>query len=98
MKEKKPTLSEALTQTLQAMHTAGCLNLVDIVEGRFHILLSNSCIIFTLSNFFSTHILSLLFDCDYYLNVLFMSCQYMKLSKFLIFALLLLGVVVVNVS
>ncbi|PQM35786.1 hypothetical protein Pyn_40963 [Prunus yedoensis var. nudiflora] len=32
LKEKKPTLSEALTQTLQAMHTAGCLNLVDIVE------------------------------------------------------------------
>ncbi|XP_050387830.1 protein MOR1 isoform X1 [Argentina anserina] len=32
LKEKKPTMSEALTQTLQAMHTAGCLNLVDIVE------------------------------------------------------------------
>ncbi|KAK9267215.1 hypothetical protein L1049_009635 [Liquidambar formosana] len=32
LKEKKPTLSEALTQTLQAMHKAGCLNLVEIVE------------------------------------------------------------------
>ncbi|KAK3188824.1 hypothetical protein Dsin_028385 [Dipteronia sinensis] len=35
LKEKKPVLSESLTQTLQAMHTAGCLNLVDVVEGRF---------------------------------------------------------------
>ncbi|KAJ0083103.1 hypothetical protein Patl1_11638 [Pistacia atlantica] len=33
LKEKKPTMAEALTQTLQAMHKAGCLNLVDIVEG-----------------------------------------------------------------
>ncbi|GAB2298703.1 Protein MICROTUBULE ORGANIZATION 1, variant 2 [Dionaea muscipula] len=32
LKEKKPTLTEALTQTLQAMHKAGCLNLADIVE------------------------------------------------------------------
>ncbi|GMH05428.1 hypothetical protein Nepgr_007268 [Nepenthes gracilis] len=32
LKEKKPTLTEALTQTLQAMHKAGCLNLVDIVD------------------------------------------------------------------
>ncbi|XVF23003.1 hypothetical protein REPUB_Repub13aG0000300 [Reevesia pubescens] len=32
LKEKKPTLTESLTQTLQAMHKAGCLNLVDIVE------------------------------------------------------------------
>ncbi|XP_038695975.1 protein MOR1-like [Tripterygium wilfordii] len=32
LKEKKPTLSESLAQTLQAMHRAGCLNLVDIVE------------------------------------------------------------------
>ncbi|CAN1226033.1 Protein MOR1 [Linum grandiflorum] len=32
LKEKKPTMAEALTQTLQAMHKAGCLNLVDIVE------------------------------------------------------------------
>ncbi|KAK2634565.1 hypothetical protein Ddye_029357 [Dipteronia dyeriana] len=32
LKEKKPVLSESLTQTLQAMHTAGCLNLVDFVE------------------------------------------------------------------
>ncbi|CAI0393663.1 unnamed protein product [Linum tenue] len=32
LKEKKPTMAEALTQTLQAMHKAGCLNLVDIVD------------------------------------------------------------------
>ncbi|KAK6797544.1 hypothetical protein RDI58_005246 [Solanum bulbocastanum] len=32
LKEKKPTLTDALTQTLQAMHKSGCLNLVDIVE------------------------------------------------------------------
>ncbi|KAL5730206.1 Protein MICROTUBULE ORGANIZATION 1 [Ranunculus cassubicifolius] len=32
LKEKKPTLVEALTQTLQAMHKAGCLNLVDAIE------------------------------------------------------------------
>ncbi|KAL3736833.1 hypothetical protein ACJRO7_025720, partial [Eucalyptus globulus] len=32
LKEKKPTMTEALTQTLQAMHKAGCLNLVDVVE------------------------------------------------------------------
>ncbi|KAL8152166.1 hypothetical protein V2J09_009926 [Rumex salicifolius] len=32
LKEKKPTLTEALTQTLQAMHTAGCVNLADTVE------------------------------------------------------------------
>ncbi|GAV88428.1 HEAT domain-containing protein/CLASP_N domain-containing protein [Cephalotus follicularis] len=32
LKEKKPTVTDALSQTLQAMHTAGCLNLVDIVE------------------------------------------------------------------
>ncbi|XP_022845668.1 protein MOR1-like [Olea europaea var. sylvestris] len=35
LKEKKPTLTEALTQTLQAMHKRGCLNLADIVEGGF---------------------------------------------------------------
>ncbi|KAI5572013.1 hypothetical protein BDE02_11G133800 [Populus trichocarpa] len=32
LKEKKPTLTESLTQTLQAMHKAGCSNLADIVE------------------------------------------------------------------
>ncbi|XVF26272.1 hypothetical protein REPUB_Repub14bG0001500 [Reevesia pubescens] len=32
LKEKKPALTESLTQTLHAMHKAGCLNLVDIVE------------------------------------------------------------------
>ncbi|KAF9673107.1 hypothetical protein SADUNF_Sadunf11G0114300 [Salix dunnii] len=37
LKEKKPTLTESLTQTLQAMHKAGCLNLADIVEGKFHL-------------------------------------------------------------
>jgi cytoskeleton-associated protein 5 len=35
LKEKKPTMTEALSQTLQAMHKAGCIGLVDIVEGRF---------------------------------------------------------------
>lgn len=28
-------MTEALTQTLQAIHKAGCLNLADVVEGRF---------------------------------------------------------------
>ncbi|XP_050154632.1 protein MOR1-like isoform X4 [Malus sylvestris] len=32
LKEKKPTMTEALSQALQTMHTAGCLNLIDIVE------------------------------------------------------------------
>ncbi|GKV26713.1 hypothetical protein SLEP1_g35961 [Rubroshorea leprosula] len=32
LKEKKPALTESLTQTLQAVHKAGCLNLADIVE------------------------------------------------------------------
>ncbi|KAL8467970.1 hypothetical protein ACS0TY_031278 [Phlomoides rotata] len=32
LKEKKPTSTEALSQTLQAMHKSGCLNLTDIVE------------------------------------------------------------------
>lgn len=32
LKEKKPTLTDALTQTLQAMYKSGCLNLADIVE------------------------------------------------------------------
>ncbi|XP_057949966.1 protein MOR1 isoform X2 [Malania oleifera] len=32
LKEKKPTLAESLTQTLQAIHKAGCLSLADIVE------------------------------------------------------------------
>ncbi|XP_024030608.1 protein MOR1 [Morus notabilis] len=35
LKEKKPTMIEALSQTLQAMHKAGCLNLADIVEGKY---------------------------------------------------------------
>ncbi|KAJ3669122.1 hypothetical protein LUZ60_011072 [Juncus effusus] len=32
LKEKKPTLTDALTQTLQAMHKSGCLSLMDVVE------------------------------------------------------------------
>jgi len=36
LKEKKPTLTEALTQTLQAMYKSGCLNLADIVEGNLY--------------------------------------------------------------
>ncbi|KAK3028496.1 hypothetical protein RJ639_038564 [Escallonia herrerae] len=36
LKEKKPTMTEALSQTLQALHKSGCLNLGDIVEGRLH--------------------------------------------------------------
>ncbi|KAM1232436.1 hypothetical protein ACFX13_042991 [Malus domestica] len=40
LKEKKPTMTEALSQALQTMHTAGCLNLIDIVEGRFYVLVN----------------------------------------------------------
>lgn len=36
MKEKKPALTEALIQTLQAMHKSGCINLTDIVEGTIY--------------------------------------------------------------
>ncbi|KAI0519378.1 hypothetical protein KFK09_006824 [Dendrobium nobile] len=32
LKEKKPTLTDALSQTLQAMHKAGCLTLPDVIE------------------------------------------------------------------
>ncbi|XP_078437424.1 ARM repeat superfamily protein [Wolffia australiana] len=32
LKEKKQVLSEALTQTLQAMHKAGCFTLADVIE------------------------------------------------------------------
>uniref|UniRef100_A0A9I9CQR2 Protein MOR1 n=1 Tax=Cucumis melo TaxID=3656 RepID=A0A9I9CQR2_CUCME len=32
LKEKKPALMESLTQTLQAMHKAGCLSLSDVIE------------------------------------------------------------------
>ncbi|MCL7034943.1 hypothetical protein MKW94_023873 [Papaver nudicaule] len=32
LKEKKPTVTEALSQTLQAMHKAGCFTLPDVVE------------------------------------------------------------------
>ncbi|RHN39553.1 hypothetical protein MtrunA17_Chr8g0345041 [Medicago truncatula] len=37
LKEKKPTMTEALSQTLQAIHKAGCISLVDIVEGSFYV-------------------------------------------------------------
>ena len=33
LKEKKPTMSEALTQTLEAMHKSGCIALLDVIEG-----------------------------------------------------------------
>ncbi|XP_077250058.1 protein MOR1-like isoform X3 [Tasmannia lanceolata] len=32
LKEKKPVLTESLTQTLQAMHKSGCLTLADVIE------------------------------------------------------------------
>lgn len=32
LKEKKPTLTDSLSQTLQAMHKSGCFTLADIVE------------------------------------------------------------------
>ncbi|OAY83553.1 protein MOR1 isoform X1 [Ananas comosus] len=32
LKEKKPTLIDALTQTLQAIHKSGCLTLADVIE------------------------------------------------------------------
>ncbi|KAH7654180.1 cytoskeleton-associated protein 5 [Dioscorea alata] len=32
LKEKKPTVTEALMQTLQALYKAGCLSLVDVIE------------------------------------------------------------------
>ncbi|KAH1191484.1 Protein MOR1 [Glycine max] len=34
LKEKKPALAEALTQTLQAMHKAGCISLIDITATK----------------------------------------------------------------
>lgn len=34
LKEKKPTITDALTQTLQALYKSGCLNLVDVLEGK----------------------------------------------------------------
>jgi cytoskeleton-associated protein 5 len=33
LKEKKPTMTEALSQTLQAMHKSGCFTLIDVIEG-----------------------------------------------------------------
>ncbi|CAJ1976721.1 unnamed protein product [Sphenostylis stenocarpa] len=37
LKEKKPVLAEALIQTLQAIHKAGCISLVDIIEGSLNL-------------------------------------------------------------
>ncbi|KAL0442796.1 UNVERIFIED_CONTAM: protein MOR1 [Sesamum latifolium] len=37
LKEKKQSLTDALTQTLQAMHKSGCLSLTDIIEGRIYV-------------------------------------------------------------
>ncbi|KAH1230346.1 Protein MOR1 [Glycine max] len=34
LKEKKPALAEALMQTLQAMHKAGCISLIDITATK----------------------------------------------------------------
>ena len=33
LKEKKPTMTEALSQSLQAMHKSGCFTLIDVIEG-----------------------------------------------------------------
>lgn len=33
-------MTEALTNTLQAIHKAGCVTLADIVEGRLYIFLN----------------------------------------------------------
>ncbi|OVA00544.1 HEAT [Macleaya cordata] len=38
LKEKKPTVTEALSQTLQAMHKAGCFTLPDVIEGNVPLL------------------------------------------------------------
>jgi len=32
LKEKKQSVTDPLTQTLQTMYKAGCLNLVDVIE------------------------------------------------------------------
>ncbi|THU43931.1 hypothetical protein C4D60_Mb02t02050 [Musa balbisiana] len=37
LKEKKPVMTEALTQTLQAMHKSGCLTLADAIEGESYL-------------------------------------------------------------
>jgi cytoskeleton-associated protein 5 len=33
LKEKKATMTEALTQTLEAIHKAGCITLLDVIDG-----------------------------------------------------------------
>lgn len=43
LKEKKPTSTEALSQTLQAMHKSGGLNLSDIVEGTIYMHFNLNC-------------------------------------------------------
>jgi len=35
LKEKKPTMAEALNQTLQAMHKSGCFTLIDVIAEFF---------------------------------------------------------------
>ncbi|XP_062113691.1 protein MOR1-like [Humulus lupulus] len=45
LKEKKPASTEALNQSLQAMHTTGCLSLADIVEGKYIFILRCSSLI-----------------------------------------------------
>ncbi|CAL9135877.1 unnamed protein product [Musa acuminata var. zebrina] len=37
LKEKKPVMTEALTQALQAMHKSGCLTLADAIEGESYL-------------------------------------------------------------
>ncbi|XP_062207239.1 protein MOR1 [Phragmites australis] len=32
LKEKKPTMTEALSQTLQSIHKSGCITLIDVIE------------------------------------------------------------------
>lgn len=39
LKEKKQSVADPLKQTLQTMYKAGCLNLVDVIEGKSHFIL-----------------------------------------------------------
>jgi len=39
LKEKKQSVTDPLTQTLQTMYKAGCLNLVDVIEGKSQFIL-----------------------------------------------------------
>ncbi|KAK4347121.1 hypothetical protein RND71_033460 [Anisodus tanguticus] len=70
LKEKKPTLTDALTQTLQAMHKSGCLNLADIVEGRFiALLIPKHLTPFFKQTFLATSIQPVTINIMYYLKV-----------------------------